>query len=52
VNEKRTQVAISALGNPSETALEPARVLSGGEAEVAGEVSSGRETLDVSDEGK
>src|SRR6516165_10848907 len=52
VNEQHPQVRVSVLADPAESSAQPARGLSGSEAEVAREVSSRRETLDVTDEGE
>jgi phosphoribosylcarboxyaminoimidazole (NCAIR) mutase len=51
VDEERAQVAVAALGDSAESALEAARVLARREAEIAGKVSSGREATHVADLG-
>ena len=50
VDEEHSQVRVAALADGTEAADQPARVLAWGEPEVAGEVATGREPLDVADE--
>jgi hypothetical protein len=50
MDEQRPQVPVAALRDAAEIALEAARVLPGCETEIASEVSSRREPLNVADE--
>jgi hypothetical protein len=52
MDEESAEVAVAALGYSAEPALEAARVLSRGEAQPTRQVPSGREAMDVSDEGE
>ena len=52
VNEQCAQVAVTALGDAAESPLEAARILARRQAEVAREVTSGREAANVADEGE
>ena len=51
VDEHHPQVAVSALGDSSETSHVSGAVLPGCETEIVGEAAAGGEAVDVSDEG-
>jgi len=51
VDKKHPEIRIAALGDGTEPPDEAARVLPGSEAEVTGEVATGREAVDVADKG-